>query len=153
MDQIPVGKSLFDLEGRLPYDDACCARLVDRHLAQIGTDIRCCHRKAENVALIDGVLATLRAGTIREHRLRVHAQGSNLAGNDLALGIRGLIDGLHPDHYAQIVTNATCQSDGATQYYECRDCICGAAEGYRSFRAIRRPGKTNLAHKEYALER
>jgi DUF438 domain-containing protein len=62
LDQLPVGITVLDLEGRLRYDNAASARLVDRKPEYIGQDLRDCHQKEASVSRIDRMLEDLRTG-------------------------------------------------------------------------------------------
>jgi DUF438 domain-containing protein len=53
LDQIPVGITVTDLDGKMLYYNEYCARTVDRKPEYIGMDIRSCHKKPESIPKID----------------------------------------------------------------------------------------------------
>jgi len=62
LDQIPVGITVTDLEGRILYFNEYSAQIVDRKPEYIGMDIRSCHKKPESIVKIDTILSEMKAG-------------------------------------------------------------------------------------------
>ncbi|MBI5593130.1 MAG: PAS domain-containing protein [Deltaproteobacteria bacterium] len=62
LDQIPVGITVTDLDGRILYYNESCARIVDRKPEYIGKDIRSCHKKSESITKIDTLLSEIKNG-------------------------------------------------------------------------------------------
>jgi PAS domain S-box-containing protein len=62
LDQIPVGITVTDLEGKILYYNEYSARIVDRKPEYIGMDIRACHKKPESIVKIDTIFAEMKAG-------------------------------------------------------------------------------------------
>ena len=92
LDNLPVGITIIDPNGRILYYNATCARYVDRKPEYIGRDIRACHAKPASVARIDAMLADLRAGRTAEihyetrrgdHRLAVTVVPFEIGGERL----------------------------------------------------------------------
>ena len=68
LDQIPVGITVTDLDGRILYYNKYCAQIVDRKSEYIGMDIRSCHKKPESIAKIDTTLSEIREGKRKNYR-------------------------------------------------------------------------------------
>ena len=79
LDQLPVGITLIDLEGRILYYNAFCARIVDRKPAYIGRDIRSCHKDPASIDRIDRMLEDIRTGMRREATYDTLRNGQTLA--------------------------------------------------------------------------
>ena len=62
LDQIPVGITVTDLDGKILYYNAYSAQVVDRKPEYIGMDIRSCHKKSESIHKIDMILSEIREG-------------------------------------------------------------------------------------------
>lgn len=79
LDQLPVGITVIDLEGRILYDNKTCARLVDRKPEYIGEDIHSCHQKAASVVAIDRILDDILTGRKKEVYYETERKGKTLA--------------------------------------------------------------------------
>jgi PAS domain S-box-containing protein len=79
LDQLPVGITVVDLEGRILYYNDTCARLVDRKPDDIGRDIRSCHKKSESVAAIDRMLDDIHSGRKKRVYYETERKGRTLA--------------------------------------------------------------------------
>jgi PAS domain S-box-containing protein len=62
LDQIPVGITVTDLDGRILYFNEYSAQIVDRKPEYIGMDIRSCHKKAESIHKIDVIFSEMKEG-------------------------------------------------------------------------------------------
>jgi PAS domain S-box-containing protein len=62
LDQIPVGITVTDLEGKIRYYNKYSAQIVDRKPEYIGMDIRSCHKKPESIIKIDTILSEIKDG-------------------------------------------------------------------------------------------
>ena len=62
LDNIPVGVTVIDLEGRIIYYNKYSARIVDRKPEYIGKDIRSCHNKPSSIEKIDRILEEFKDG-------------------------------------------------------------------------------------------
>jgi PAS domain S-box-containing protein len=62
LDQIPVGITVTDVEGKILYYNEYSAQIVDRKPEYIGMDIRACHKKSESIVKIDTIFAEMKAG-------------------------------------------------------------------------------------------
>jgi PAS domain S-box-containing protein len=62
MDQIPVGISVTDLDGRILYYNEYSAHIVDRKPEYIGMDIKSCHKKPESITKIETILSEIKEG-------------------------------------------------------------------------------------------
>jgi PAS domain S-box-containing protein len=67
LDQVPVGITVTDIDGRILYYNEYCAQIVDRKPEYIGTDIRSCHKKPESIAKIDTILSEIREGKRKDY--------------------------------------------------------------------------------------
>ena len=79
LEEVPVGITVIDLDGRIRYYNAYCARIVDRKPEHIGEDIRACHRKAESITRIDRILEDIRLGRRETVQYESVRNGKNLA--------------------------------------------------------------------------
>lgn len=78
LDQLPVGITVVDLEGRILYYNHACAQLVDRKPEYIGRDIRPCHRKSESVEAIDRMLDDIHSGRKKSVYYETERKGRTL---------------------------------------------------------------------------
>ena len=62
LNQIPIGITVTDLDGRILYYNEYSAQIVDRKPEYIGMDIRSCHIKSESIHKIDIILSEIRDG-------------------------------------------------------------------------------------------
>jgi DUF438 domain-containing protein len=62
LNQIPVGITVTDLDGKILYYNQYSAQIVDRKPEYIGMDIRFCHKKLESIVKIDTIFAEMIAG-------------------------------------------------------------------------------------------
>jgi len=62
LDQIPVGVTVTDLDGRILYYNEYSAQIVDRKPGYIGEDIRSCHKKAKSIEKIDRIFQEFKDG-------------------------------------------------------------------------------------------
>ena len=62
LDQIPVGITVTDLDGKILYYNEYSAQIVDRKPEYIGMDIRSCHKKPESIEKIDMIFSEMKAG-------------------------------------------------------------------------------------------
>jgi PAS domain S-box-containing protein len=62
LDQIPVGITVTDLDGKILYFNEYSTQIVDRKPEYIGMDIRSCHKKPESIIKIDTILSEMKAG-------------------------------------------------------------------------------------------
>jgi PAS domain S-box-containing protein len=60
LDQIPVGITVTDLDGKILYFNEYSAQIVDRKPEYIGMDIRSCHKKPESIIKIDTILSEMK---------------------------------------------------------------------------------------------
>ena len=79
LDNIPVGVTVTDPDGRILYYNAYSATIVDRRPEHIGMDIRSCHKKPESVSKIDRIFSEMKAGTRREFYYETLRGGRTLA--------------------------------------------------------------------------
>jgi len=79
LDQLPVGITVIDLEGRILYYNETCAHLVDRQPEYLGEDIRSCHKKAGSVVAIDRILDDIHTGRKQEVYYETERMGQTLA--------------------------------------------------------------------------
>ena len=63
LDQIPVGVTVTDLDGRILYYNEYCSQIVDRKPEYLGEDIRSCHKKSESIEKIDSILQEIKDGS------------------------------------------------------------------------------------------
>ena len=64
LEQIPVGITVTDLDGKILYFNEYSAQIVDRKPEYIGMDIRSCHKKPESIVKIDTILSEWKAGKL-----------------------------------------------------------------------------------------
>lgn len=93
LDQLPVGITVLDLEGRILYYNATSARFVDRKPEYLGRDLRACHQKKASIARIDRMFAELRTGRQDEVYYETERNGRVLAVTVLPYKIEGEIIG------------------------------------------------------------
>ena len=62
LDQIPVGITVTDLDGKILYYNEYSAQIVDRKPEYIGMDIRSCHKKPESIEKIDMIFSEMKDG-------------------------------------------------------------------------------------------
>ena len=62
VEQLPVGITVLDLDGRIRYFNPYSALIVDRRPELIDQDIRACHQKKTSIERIDRILNDLRSG-------------------------------------------------------------------------------------------
>ncbi len=62
LDQIPVGITVTDLNGKILYYNEYSAQIVDRKPEYIGMDIRSCHKKPESIIKIDTIFDEIKDG-------------------------------------------------------------------------------------------
>ena len=67
LDQIPVGITVTDLDGKILYYNAYSAQIVDRKPEYIGMDIRYCHKKPESIAKIETILSEIKDGKRKDY--------------------------------------------------------------------------------------
>ncbi len=92
-DQIPVGVTVVDLEGRILYYNDYSARIVDRKPEYIGRDIRLCHRKAGSNSKIDRILGDFKSGKTREVQYEAVRGGKHLAVTISPFEVDGVLRG------------------------------------------------------------
>ena len=81
LDQLPVGITLTDSQGRVLYYNPCDARLVDREPKLIGADVRACHQTPEAKRKIDDLLAQFSQGRQEPFVYRITRRGRVLEVN------------------------------------------------------------------------
>ncbi len=79
LDALPVGVTIFDLDGKILYYNEYCARYVDRKPEYIGKDIRFCHRKEKSIKTISKIIDQLKNGEIEEYYYESLRNGNKLA--------------------------------------------------------------------------
>jgi PAS domain S-box-containing protein len=82
LDQIPVGITVTDLEGKIRYYNDYSAQIVDRKPEYIGMDIRSCHKKPESIIKIDTILSEMKEG-----RREIYCYESKRKDKDLSITI------------------------------------------------------------------
>ena len=93
LDQIPVGITVTDLEGRILFYNAYCSQIVDRKPEYIGQDIRPCHQKSESIVKIDIIFGEIREGQRREYYYESKRGGKRLGVTILPYEVDGQITG------------------------------------------------------------
>lgn len=78
LDQLPVGITLVDLQGRLVYYNLEASRILDRRPEYVGKDIRSCHRKAESMARISEMILAFKSGQKEPFHWEIERYGRRL---------------------------------------------------------------------------
>jgi len=78
LDQIPVGITVTDLDGRILYYNDFCAQIVDRKSEYIGMNIRSCHKKPESIKKIDMIYTEMRDGKLEKYQYESKRKGKIL---------------------------------------------------------------------------
>lgn len=79
LEQMPVGVTVIDLEGKILYYNQYSAHIVDRKPEYIGMDIRSCHKKSESIEKIDKILAAIKEGKMENFRYESKRQDKTLS--------------------------------------------------------------------------
>jgi PAS domain S-box-containing protein len=78
LDQVPVGITVTDLDGRIQYFNEFCAQIVDRKPEYIGMDIRSCHKKPESIKKIDMIYTVMRDSKLEKYQYESKRKGKIL---------------------------------------------------------------------------
>jgi DUF438 domain-containing protein len=61
-DKMPIGITIFDLQGTMLYYNEYSTRIINRKPEHLGRDIRLCHSKPQSTARIDAMMEELKKG-------------------------------------------------------------------------------------------
>lgn len=79
LDQIPVGITVTDLDGKILYFNEYSAQIVDRKSEYIGMDIRSCHKKPESIENIDMIFSEIKEGKLEKYQYESKRKGTVLS--------------------------------------------------------------------------
>lgn len=91
LDQIPVGITVIDFDGRILYYNQHSSQIVNRKPEYIGKDFQQCHNISKNVSQLSRVLREFKTGKIKEFNYESSLSGKCLIGTLTPLKVDGIV--------------------------------------------------------------
>ena len=93
LENIPVGITVIDLQGRMLYYNKYSSTVVNRRPELLGEDIRSCHHKSESISKIDRILREMVNGDRTEYYYESERNGKTLGVTVLPYKVDGKLLG------------------------------------------------------------